>query len=625
MLASSVQLAACGRRNPIALFLPANTTLKSRYTARAGTTGLGTLFASSSAGTPPAVTITATNFDITAPCDIQITKTGTRATAEFRISGDGGNSWTSGQTMNDGGGGAYVFNGENLTFAAGTYNVDYRYTRVIAQERSQIGSVACTVSSVSNPLYQPKSANGYSTVFMNGVDTCLTGIGNADSIAPSGTDIAYTVVAVGNIVTLGTAAGAQPLWGFGRNVTSANPFHHFSLRGPAGTPANNWASTREDNVPANVAVNSGSPVPDLEPAIFVFRYSGTNLTVDIYTTVNGQVTAFANVSQNVGAMTVDQLTIGGLNRFATAFAGCNVRFTEFDVYASDVGSDGANRLINMYRTKFAIDSRHQVKRLICLLDGGQSNSNGIIGTFMPAPPPGLPFSQMRFFRRVLLGTEAISDTTLQQLKFTTVAGGTYHGSTLQTAIDLWFDGFNVFVLNCSANGTYLTDWIGAGTHSAALDDAIGDAITLLNSYYPNATLEWYWKWDQGEAEAKDASSTPATDWPTNFGSYGGGGPAAGTLLKKINDATGQVTRPRIILAQSQLNVLPSIAPQLATIRASQTTAATDSTGFLLDIDSIVTQSQYLMADNTHRTGRCQNTVGSLWSASLLANELSGGP
>jgi hypothetical protein len=227
-------------------------------------------------------------------------------------------------------------------------------------------------------------------------------------------------------------------------------------------------------------------------------------------------------------------------------------------------------------------------------------------------------------RRALVGTGNVQDTVLQPLKFTTQSGE-YHGSGLQAAIDLYFAGFNVALINIAAAGSFLTDWLGAGTYASALTTGISDAITLLSAYYPNASLEWYWKCDQGEAEAKDASSTPATNWPTNFGSYSGGGPAAGTLLKVINDAIGQVTRPRIVLAQPQLNVAPSSAPQLATIRASQNTAVTNSNGFLLDIDTPSAITQYLMSDNTHRTGRFQNLVGSMWASSLLANELSGGP
>jgi hypothetical protein len=279
----------------------------------------------------------------------------------------------------------------------------------------------------------------------------------------------------------------------------------------------------------------------------------------------------------------------------------------------------------MYMKKYNLANRAQVKRLICIAWLGQSNANGIIGTFTPAPPPGMPMSQIRFLRRVLAGTEAISDTTLQQIKTTVVVGGEYHGPGLQCAQDLHFAGFNVFLLNCSANGSYLTDWIGAGSRSAALDTAFSDSITLLNAYYPNAALEWYWVWDQGEAEAKDASATPATNWPTNFGSYGGGGPAAGTLLKKINDATGQTTHPIIVQQQTQLNVAPSSAPQLAAMRANASTVATNVGGYVLDWDSLATTTQYLMADNTHGTSRCQNFRGSLASAILLANPLSGGP
>lgn len=110
--------------------------------------------------------------------------------------------------------------------------------------------------------------------------------------------------------------------------------------------------------------------------------------------------------------------------------------------------------------------------------------------------------------------------------------------------------------------------------------------------------------------------------PANFGTYASGGPAAGTLLKKINDATGQTTRPRIFEQQTQLDVAPSSAPNLALMRANAIAVAAGANGFSVNWDSLAIQTGYLMADNTHATGRCENFRGSLVSQNLLSNELA---
>jgi hypothetical protein len=618
MLHSTVINAYAGRGNARRLFLPPIANLIGRYSCKNSAT-LFTAMAGSGPS-PPAVTLSGTRTDLYSyPLDIQIDSTDagiTLGTATFRWSADGGKTWTGGIPTTAG---PLLLGstGKSVSFSAsGNFNVEQRWT-------STISTIATTIPSPSTTITQPTAAaqpvltfygcNGYPRLSFDGFNDALEGTSGVVSTLLNGTDKPFTLVIVGYVQAISSSAtGAQPIAGWARVSVSSNPFWHWGVRGPAGTPANVWESIREDNVGTNVPVNDGSSPVDFDVHVWVIRSDGQNVTI---TEDGAQILSGA---QDVGAMTIDRFQLGGIRRAGGAFAGLNIGVIETDVYNTDVGATSAQRLASAYMMAYAIGNDAQVKEVHCIICWGASNSNGVTvggagtpGTSM-APPPGNFWTSIPYLRRILAPNgDAISDVDLTRLKFNTAGGGNYHGVSLQCTIDFMFSGRRAACLQVSADGSFLQDWIGAGTYAARLATALGDMDAMLASKYVNATRKYY-LYAEEYTEVRDATPVRANVWAANFA----------TLRANIEATLGTtLSGVSISLCPTILTVAPSSAPQFAVVRAQQAIAAAavpGGKGLTFDPDPYSNKNGYVMSDNTHYFGRCANFVGGGNAANLLS-------
>lgn len=250
-----------------------------------------------------------------------------------------------------------------------------------------------------------------------------------------------------------------------------------------------------------------------------------------------------------------------------------------------------------------------VRALEVVVLGGQSNSSGanVDADGSNNPPAGVPTGSIGLFRRIPFGVDpAVSDTVLRDLQKTVTGTWTYHGAELKLGLSLRAalpPTTRVVILKASAGGSFITDWIGAGTYAAGLQTAISDLQTLLAAAYPSVPIRWHWVWNQGEQEARDTTEAAALAWATNFA----------TLKTNMQTYTGQTLRPHII------NTISALAggTWITTVRARQATAASAAGGYLLSVDSALTGN--LQTDGIHWTGTGQNAVGAIEAASILAD------
>lgn len=539
------------------------------------------------------------------PVDVQCMLPGTLGNSKIRWSRNGGKNWSASTltaaSMPIGA------DGVTLNIPAGTMTVLMRWTSAYVSLGSLVGSQSATLAPAGTILFQPWSFNGTARAFFS-IGTELEEDSGILAAVLNGTDKPFTLVLVGQNISIDQAlATAQPMIGWARQSVSGNPFWQFGVRGPAAAPANNWTSVREDNVPVAVTLNSavGAPVPDERPTVYVIRsIGGTALNVKRYP----QNETLINGAQDVGAMTIDRFSWGAIHRSGNAIQGSNHGGSRCILYNADIGALAAETVGRAMAIRYALAARFQVHTVHAIIFVGQSNQPGanVDALGAMAPPPGSRFTQIKMLRRNLVGNEAISDTVLQDLNFsTTVAAGTYHGCQIQCCFDLWAQGKTVAPLIIAANGSAMVDWIAGGSRNAALQTAIANFATLLAAEYPNAQIVWHLHINQGENEAKQGTNTAALAWPTD----------CATLVTNVSTYTGQaITAPVIIQIQHNLPA----APQLTDLRASQATAATNLGGTLILTDDASDIPEWLQSDLTHWSGRGQNWLGEQSVAPLAA-------
>ncbi len=244
--------------------------------------------------------------------------------------------------------------------------------------------------------------------------------------------------------------------------------------------------------------------------------------------------------------------------------------------------------------------------------GGQSNCEGVTidvdGSFSPPSYFANPDSRVRLMRRILAGTDAISDATLQDLKYTTLAT-THHGTELALGAKLLAGrpaGTLVAILKVCATGSYVTDWIeSGGTYNAALQTAVADFKAALLGSYPTVPFRWHWIWDQGEREARDGTEAAALAWSANFQ----------TLHGQMETYTSATLRPHILANWLDL----AGATWNATVNSQKAAAATATDGYVLAIEAALDAGGAMQSDNIHRSGAGHNAVGEIEYTSVVAD------
>jgi hypothetical protein len=183
----------------------------------------------------------------------------------------------------------------------------------------------------SNPLLQAADASqrpdleiagwgvgSADSVLFNGATDVLTANGLGSLV--SGTDVGFSVLWLGQIVTLGSAAGNRTIWGFG-NTGTDTPVFDFRL--PSSTTAVGNV-TRRDDSNALRTKNLATPL-DTARHLYSFIYDGARGAFWIDDTLDANLDgAGSGADLDLGASTFNTFTLGGLTRTGSA-AQSNIR------------------------------------------------------------------------------------------------------------------------------------------------------------------------------------------------------------------------------------------------------------------------------------------------------------
>lgn len=146
----------------------------------------------------------------------------------------------------------------------------------------------------------------------NGTTDALTAHGLAAYV--TGTDVAFSVVAILQIVTLGSAAGNRTIWGFG-NTGTDTPIFDFRL--PSSTTAVGNVTHRDDS---NVLKSKNlATALDTNRHCYTFVYDGLRGAFWIDGALDANLDgAGSGADLNLDATTLNTFTVGAVTRTGTA-------------------------------------------------------------------------------------------------------------------------------------------------------------------------------------------------------------------------------------------------------------------------------------------------------------------
>ncbi len=142
---------------------------------------------------------------------------------------------------------------------------------------------------------------------------------NANGLAAtvSGTDVAFSIIMVAQIVTLGSVVGVnRALWGFGRSTGGDISLH--DLRLPDST-TNVMGTVRRDD--ANTAkVKNAAVTLNTSRNTYSYVFTGTRAKLRVGGVLDGNLDGGATSSSDVdvGAITLDRFSVGALTRSGTS-------------------------------------------------------------------------------------------------------------------------------------------------------------------------------------------------------------------------------------------------------------------------------------------------------------------
>lgn len=230
-----------------------------------------------------------------------------------------------------------------LTLASGASLIGWYEAKdsLVTRVSGNVSNVANQIAGGANPLVQGTGvarplweAGGWGTAGKDSFQFDGTGhvlTANALGAFVQGTDVPYTVLLVGQILTLGSSGTIRTVWGFGDSV-SASPVH--DLRLPASTTGV-LSSGRRDSA-------SLAKIKDAATALTL------NRTMWSFVLVNGKLAklrvngvldanldgASASADNDVGALTsLDSFSVGALSRSGVS-GYTNLRFGGMLVYSS---------------------------------------------------------------------------------------------------------------------------------------------------------------------------------------------------------------------------------------------------------------------------------------------------
>jgi hypothetical protein len=175
-------------------------------------------------------------------------------------------------------------------------------------------------------------AGGADSVIFNGTTDAMTAHGIAAAV--TGTDVAFSIVMVAQIVTLGSAAGNRTIWGFGRTSTDT-PVFDFRL--PSSTTDVGNVTHRDDSN----TVKSKNMAAALTTARHTYShvYNGTKIAAYVDGVLDGNLDGVhaSNADLDLGVTTLDTFTVGALTRTGTA-AQTNLRLGGMLVFSGALSS-----------------------------------------------------------------------------------------------------------------------------------------------------------------------------------------------------------------------------------------------------------------------------------------------
>lgn len=234
------------------------------------------------------------------------------------------------------GGGGWLPSQATSATLIGWYEVQASLVTLVAGD---VSNVANRIAGGANPLVQATGGarplfesggwgtGGKDSMQCDGVDDLMTAHGLAASV--QGTDMPFSVLLLGQMLTLGSVGSIRSMWGFG--YTSVDqPLH--DLRLPASTTGVVSSGRRDDA--SSAKIKDAATALTTNRTMWSFVFNGTHAKLWQNGSLDANLTGSGTAADSdVGALaTLDAFTVGALTR--TTIAGhVNLRVGAMLVYA----------------------------------------------------------------------------------------------------------------------------------------------------------------------------------------------------------------------------------------------------------------------------------------------------